>query len=276
MRLILKKLFIAFWRRNLAFSRLAILTNLQYRFNFFIDSVLQPSISIGIESILWISIFSLSETQLIGGYDKNMYLAYITWAPFLSRIGISWMYESMMINDVTTGQINIVLTRPISFYEYYLSQLMGYKFITTVVSITIPLLCTYAFQLPFEYDRLPLTFLLIFSYLIFVHNLSFIISSLGFFMTKTNSLTVAKNLTIMFLAGDFIPLDLLPSAFSKIILKLPFAAGVYTPAAYLTNRVGIETVHQSFLAVFEGIILSALVCYLIWKKGLREYTGTGA
>jgi ABC-2 type transport system permease protein len=186
------------------------------------------------------------------------------------------MYESMMINDVTNGHINIVLSRPISFYEYYLSQLMGYKAITTLVSVSIPLFCSYIFNLPIHYDRLPLAFLLIFWYLILVHNLSFIVSSLGFFMTKVNSLTVAKNLTLMFLAGDFIPLDLLPTVVSKIILMLPFPSSVYVPASYITGRCEINLVYQGFISVSIGLVISGLICRVLWTQGLKEYTGTGA
>jgi ABC-2 type transport system permease protein len=272
----LKKSFIAFWRRNLTFSRLAMVTNLQYRFNFFIDALVQPSIAICIETLLWLSIFSMSQNTQIGGFDKNMYLAYVAWAPFLSRIGISWMYEGMMINDVTSGGINITLSRPISFYEYYLSQLMGYKMVTTLVSVTIPLAVSSIFNLPIHYDRLPISFLLIFCYLILVHNLSFIVCSLGFFMNKVNSLTVAKNLSLMFLAGDFIPLDLLPATYANVILKLPFASSVYIPASYITGRVGLDLIQQGFISVFIGIAVSGSICWALWKKGLREYTGTGA
>ncbi len=276
MRSTLKKLFAAFWRRNLTFSKLAIVTNLQYRFNFFIDAYLQPTIQIAIESMLWLALFKLSNNTTIGGFDKNMYLAYVTWAPFLSRIGISWMYEFIMINEVSSGNLNIVLSRPISFYEYYLSQFMGYKILTTSASLIIPLGFSYFFNLPIQYDRIPLALLLIFCYLFLVHNLSFIISSLGFFLTKVGSLTIAKNLTLMFLAGDLIPIDLFPKELSKIILWLPFASSVYIPAGFISGRCDINLVWQGFASVFISLGVTSVICRALWKKGLLEYTGTGA
>ena len=272
----MRKLFIAFWRRNLAFCNLAVVTNLEYRFNFFIDSMLQPLISVGIELILWLAIFNATDSLTIGGFDRNMYLAYVVWAPFLGRVGISWMYESMMVEEVASGNINIVLTRPISFYEYYLSQLMGYKFTTTIVSIIIPLIITQIYQLPINYSRLPLAFSLVICYLFLIHNLSFIVSTLAFFMTKVKSFTLVKNLSLWLLAGELVPIDLMPAVLAKILLILPFSSGVYIPVAYMTGRCQIDLIYQGFISVFVSFILSSILCRLLWRKGLREYTGTGA
>ncbi|MBC7458166.1 MAG: ABC-2 family transporter protein, partial [Bdellovibrionaceae bacterium] len=139
--------------------------------------MLQPSIAVGVELVMWIAIFKAGSLTEIGGFTQPMYLAYVVWAPFLGRIGISWMYESMMVEEVANGNINIILTRPISFYEYYLSQLMGYKVITTTVSMIIPLILSATFNLPIHYSRLPLAMTLVLFYLFLVHNLSFIVST---------------------------------------------------------------------------------------------------
>jgi ABC-2 type transport system permease protein len=186
------------------------------------------------------------------------------------------MYESIMVSEVSRGSLNIILSRPISFYEYYLSQFMGYKFITTFVSTTIPILISLIFGFKIHYDRLLLSYILIFYYLILVHNMSFIISALSFFMTKVHSLTVAKNLILIFLAGDFLPLDLIPQPYASWIIALPFSASVYIPASYITGRIGLDLVLQSFFSVTIGIIATSLMGYFLWSKGLREYTGTGA
>lgn len=276
MRSILKKLFTAFWRRNLAFSQLAVVTNLEYRFNFFIDAILQPTIAVGIEIILWISVFSLAETTSIGGFGKDMYLAYAVWAPFLGRIGVSWMYEAMMVEEVSAGNINIILTRPISFYEYYLSQLLGYKVVTTLVSLMVPLLFTVIYKLPIHYDRLPIAFCLVFLYLFFLHNLSFIVSSMAFYITKVKSFTLVKNLILWLLAGELLPIDLMSPALSKILLWLPFSASVYIPVAYVTGRCDQTLVMQGFISIVVGFAITSLFARLLWVKGLSEYTGTGA
>ena len=266
----------AFWRRNLAFSELAIVSNLEYRFNFFIDAFVQPLITVGIELLMWFAIFETANAVEIGGFTRDNYLAYGVWAPFLGRIAVSWMYESMMVEEVASGSINVILTRPISFYEYYLSQLMGYKITTTIISMIAPLLVTFFFKLPIHYDRIPLAISLVFYYLFLVHTLSFVISTFAFYMTRVRSLTLVKNLTLWLLAGELVPIDLMPPAIAKILLLSPFPAGVYTPVAYITGRAGSDLVMQSFISVTICTIIAMGVGAVLWRKGLQSYTGTGA
>lgn len=272
----MKKSFIAFWRKNLAFSELAIVTNLEYRFNFFIDAFVQPIITVMIELLLWIAIFKATASLEIGGFTREHYLAYGIWAPFIGRITISWMYESMMVEEVASGAINVVLTRPISFYEYYLSQLLGYKLVTTSLSLLVPLGVSFFFDLPVDFSRIPLALLLVLYYLFLVHTLSFIISTFAFFLTRVRSLTLVKNLSLFLLAGEIVPIDLMPPLLSKILLILPFSAGVYVPVAYITGRVDISMISHSFLSVSFSILIFCFVGHYLWNKGLRTYTGTGA
>lgn len=266
----------AFYKRNLALFKLAIMTNLEYRFNYAIDALVQPALGVIIEVLLWKAIFAVAGTTLIAGFDENSYLAYSLWGPFFSRIATSWMYESRMIEEVASGSINSLIVRPISFYEYYLSQLMGYKVATTFISLMIPLAASYYYDLPLKFDRLPLALLLIFYYLFLVHSMSFIVSCCAFFFNRIHSFTVAKNIAIFLLTGELLPLDMMPELMRKIFVALPFSSGVFIPVGYIIGRVEIDTVAQGFMSVTIGMILFNLLGWFLWKKGLSAYVGTGA
>ncbi len=268
--------FIAFWRRNLALANLGIVTNLEYRFNFIIDAFIQPILTVGIEVLLWLAIFKTAENGLIGGFNKEAYLGYAVWAPFLGRVTISWMYESMMVEEVASGSINTILSRPLSFFEYYLSQLMGYKLITTFFSMMIPIFASLYFDLPIHYSRIPISLLLIIYYLILVHMMSFLVSTLGFYLTRVRSFTLLKNLTLLLLSGELVPIDLMPKMLAKIFLIFPFSCGVYIPLAYMMGRSDIELLKTGFLNVTYSILILGCLCVYFWKRGIREYTGTGA
>lgn len=272
----MKKSFAVFWKRNLAFAKLAIVSNLEYRLNYFVDAVLQPTLTTGIECLLWFAVFRGAQTAEIAGFTREYYLSYALWAAFFARICTSWMYETRMIAEIDTGTINGLLTRPMSFYEYYFSQLMGYKFITTVVSITIPLMAIFIFKLPTKLERLPLAFALEFYYLILVHSISFIIASSAFYLNKVYSFTNAKNLVLWLLTGELLPLDLIPEPYRHLVISMPFSAGVFTPVGYLTGRLEITAIWESFISVTIGIVAVNCLGVLIWKQGLKAYAGTGA
>lgn len=272
----MKTLFASFWKRNLAFFKLAIVTNLEYRLNFFIDAVAQPAMTTIVELILWNAVFIGAGTDLIAGFDKSHYLSYALWAAFFARVASNWMYEFRMIEEIDSGSINSILVRPMSFYEYYLSQLLGYKFITTVVSMIFPFLVIYSFGLPSEISRFPMAFLMLMYYVVFLYATSFCIASIAFQFNKIHSLTVVKNLAIWIFTGELFPLDLLPENIKQVFLALPFSSGVYRPVAYITGRIDLHQMIQGFYSITLGIIIVNIIGYLLWKKGMRSYLGTGA
>ena len=260
----------------LACGRLAVLQQLEYRFNLIADTVIQPLIVSLVEMTIWLAFFSSTGQSTLAGFSREAYLAYALWASFISRVSTSWMYESMMISDIESGSINSILVRPISFFEYYLGQLMGYKVLTTSISLIAPIAACSVFNLPVDMTKLPLALSLVFYYLILVHIFSIVISSLGFFFTRVHHLTVAKNITLWMLTGEFFPLDIAPEPFRSILIALPFSSATFRPVGYMTGRLPIETIYNGFFSVTCGILVVAPLAMLMWNAGRRKYSGTGA
>jgi ABC-2 type transport system permease protein len=272
----LKKSFANFWRRNLGFARLAIVTNLEYRVNYLTDAILQPGIATAIELTLWYAIFAKSGVTELAGFGRESYIAYALWGAFVARLTTSWMYEFRMIEDIEMGSVNSLLARPVSFFEYYTSQFMGYKIITTAISLVVPLGACFAMRLPVHYDRLPMMILLCLYYLLLVQTISFCIACLAFRLNKVGSFTMAKNLGLWLFSGELFPLDMLPQPWRDILIAIPFSNAVFVPVGYLTGRVGMETVLQGFASITIGIALTGMLGAYMWKSGLRIYSGTGA
>jgi ABC-2 type transport system permease protein len=229
-----------------------------------------------IELTLWTSVFMTSGKSEINGFTLPMYLSYALWGTFIARIAANWMYEFRMVDEIESGSINGLMVRPMSFYEYYLSQFMGYKMITTVISLIVPFIVVEIFKLPVMYERLPLVFLLVFYYLFLVHTISFIVSTVAFSLTRIHSLTVAKNLAFWILSGEIMPIDLLPEPYRTWILNLPFCNAVYIPVGYLTGRIPIEMVYHGFMTTTVGLLVAGVLGVLLWRNGVRKYVGTGA
>lgn len=268
--------FLSLLRRNFAFAKLAVVSNLEYRLNYFVDAILQPTLTTCIEMLLWYAVFKSAATTEIAGFSKEYYLAYALWGAFFARICTSWMYEYRMIQEIDSGSINSLLTRPMTFYEYYFSQLMGYKFITTACSMMVPLLAVLIFDLPTQFSRLPLAFALEFYYLILVHSISFVIASCAFYLNKVYAFTGAKNLALWLFTGELFPLDLMPEPLKTIVIALPFSAGVYVPVGYLTGRLGVESVMNSFVSISIALVLVNALGLWMWRRGVNIYAGTGA
>ncbi len=270
-----------FCRRFLSSAQLAVISQLEYRFNFFTDAVIQPTIVGLIEVTIWSAILSSTGQSTLNGFTRGSYLAYALWAAFFARIGANWMYEFRMVEEIESGSVNSILSRPISFFEFYLGQFLGYKVLTSLTSFIVPI--TITLSLPglaisdsTILSRLPLAFALQLLYLVLVHIVSFSVASIAFFLNRTYGFTVAKNIILSMLTGELFPLDLVPAPFKQIFLWSPFANSVYVPVGYLTGRLGIDAVERGLLSLGIGIIISGFIASLLWSAGCRRYSGTGA
>lgn len=252
------------------------ITNLEYRLNFTIDAIIQPFVTSCIEVTLWLALFKSAGTPTINGFGLEAYLAYAIWASFISRITSNWMYEFRMTEEIDSGSINGLLVRPFSFFEYYMSQFLGYKLLTTAVSIVVPLAASWIFGLQVEWSRVPAALALGLYYLIFVQTLSFIFSSFAFHLNRTHAFTVAKNLALALFSGELVPLDLFPTRIKEALLWLPFANAAYVPVGYLTGRFGNDVFLQGWLTATIGIGVLGLIAAFAWKRGVANYAGTGA
>jgi len=181
-----------------------------------------------------------------------------------------------MIEEIETGTVNSVLARPISFFEYYLSQFLGYKILTSILSLLVPVAVILFLHGPTQLERLPLAFLLVIFYLVLVHTISFLICSFGFFFNRIHSFTVAKNFLFWFMTGELFPLDLVPQPFRSWLAHVPFSSAVYVPVGYLTGRLGLMDVVRGFETIAVSIVIAGLLARFFWLKGRQAYSGTGA
>jgi len=249
---------------------------MEYRLNYITDIFIQPTLTGWIEVLLWKGVFLFSATATIGGFDQSYYFAYALWAAFVSRISANWMYEFKMIEEIETGSINSILVKPISFFEYYLYQFLGYKIGTAWISLIIPIGISYYFNLPFDPIHFLWALLLIALYLVFIFTISFIVATTAFHLTKVNSITIAKNLALWIFTGELIPIDLFPSSIKNIFLYLPFSSAVYLPVAFITKRVDFDTFKVGFISTSISLLLVLLVANAYWRFSLKKYVGTGA
>jgi ABC-2 type transport system permease protein len=233
-------------------------------------------ITLFVEGFLWWAIFHTSGINNVGGHSYIDYLQYILWSVFFARICISWSFEYKMINDVEMGSVNALLLRPFSFFNFYWGQVLGYKIGVGMASLSIPFLVSLYFAPNFNTARLIPILLMVFLYLFFIFNWSFVMATLAFSWNKVYSLSVAKNLIFIFFSGELYPIDLIPQKYLSIVEKLPFPCAVYYPVAYLTQRIGDQVFYSALLRLCLYNLVLYVSAQFFWKRALKTYTGTGA
>ncbi len=262
-------------KKNLAYIKLGIISNLAYRFDFIMGFILFPVIIYAIEAAFWVGIFHASGQATIGGYHLADYLAYLLW--FLTQFGsMNLRSERVIIEEVNSGAVNSILLRPTSYYEFQLGQFLGQKILKSILMIPVILTIAAWWDLPIHIDRLWPAMAMGYCYLIMLFTLNFCLASLSFFFENIFNINLTKNMVLWFLTGELIPLDLFPDHIRDILVRLPFAGGIYLPAGYLSGRVPLDQFLFGFVSIAAGTLVFGLVARIIWKQGLRHYTGTGA
>jgi len=268
--------FISFWRRSLAFAGLAIREQLEYRVNFIMDVSLQPIIGAAMDMAIWFVIVQSFPDGKLGGFDASMYLLYALWAAFFSRQMGTWMYDFRMSNEIQSGAINTILTRPVSYYTSHLFQFLGHKTTTLAFSFATPSVVSMFFDMVIPWHRLLVAMLLGVGYMVFAFTFAFAISCLAFYFTRIHSIIVGKNIALWMFTGESFPLDLLPDYWERIATALPFASGIFLPVGYLTGRISFDVVARGFGGLVIGTAVMGGIASLLWRGGMKRYSGVGA
>lgn len=261
-------------KRNLAYLRLSVVAKLQHPLPFFLSLLIGPSLQFAIEGLFWAGCFETSGKSLIGGFSLSQYLLYLLWL-ILNLGGANWRFERAMIRDINTGAVKAMLIRPGSFFGLHFGDLLGFKLMGLVILLPLMLILAWVLNLPILLERLPPSLLMGLGYLLFVHTINFTLASMAFFFDHVYSLNTTKNMILWFLTGELFPLDLLPASISHWVILLPFSCGVYLPASYMAGRIEHQEFLQGFTSLAIGMSVLALFAYLTWRKGVKNYTGTG-
>jgi ABC-2 type transport system permease protein len=268
---------VSFCSKRLAVSRLNILASMEYPLNFVAEAIFMPLCSGAILLLMWQGIFDSLPTNEFAGYTRENYLLYALWASFCARYCSTWNVDFEMIAAVNDGTLNRYLLRPLGFFQTKLFEVLGYQCIRTIAFI-VPLFATACFfstvTVPLGYYFIALA-LLIF-YIIFALSLSHLMAGIALFFNRADGLIAVKNIAITIVAGEFFPLDMLPNAFRSIVMYSPFASSVYIPAGLLSGRVGLADVGLAIIGLVVGLLCSLIANLLVWRFGLKRYTGVGA
>lgn len=264
------------WQRWLAYFRLSLHSELQFRFNIFSETVLQPIFICATEFALWNTVLRSTQGGSLAGHSREAYLSYALWATFLGRMQMTWTTEYSMIREIERGDVNVQLLRPGSYFEAKFFQHLGVQSFFVIVSLVLAYGLTRYYQLPFRHDALPLALLSAGLYFLFAFTVGFAFATLAFRLTKVTGFVAAKNIALWMFTGELYPLDLFPEGWRFWMTSSPFAAAIYTPVGLLTGRLTSEQAWPSLMSLSGGLIIVFFVARLLWHRSLQFYSGTGA
>ncbi|MFP4662169.1 MAG: ABC transporter permease [Halanaerobiales bacterium] len=231
-----------------------------------------------VQYYIWSSVYTGQD--VINGFNLSEMLTYYGITTLINYCIMDFAGWNLQML-IRTGRFITFILRPVSHRLFAFSQKVGHR----LLGFWLELIPVYlVFLLVFDIKLIPaslfwsiLSILLGFMMMFLVN---YCIGITGFWLTRTDGIRSIFLMCRDVFAGVFIPLTFFPEILQKVLFFLPFQYISYVPV-----RVFIGDYHLSGInldipqivglqAVYVVIML--LISEIMWRKGIRKFTGVGA
>ncbi len=248
---------------------------LTYRFNFLMWRIRTVVILLSIY-FLWHSVIPQGSTLF--GYTQNMMLTYILLTSITNAFVTSTRtYE--IGDEINRGDLLNYLIKPINYFLYWFSKDIGDKAMNIIFSAA-ELTILFLIIKPPIFIQTNLVFVGFFiasiSFAIVLYFfINILLGLIGFWSPEVWAPRFIFTIILGFFAGNYFPLDILPTPIFKIFEALPFSYLIYFPIKIYLGQVPIAEIIRGFLIMLLWTVIFFSSVLFVWKKGLKAYSAQG-
>lgn len=225
---------------------------------------------------LWKAIFSSSGQVEINTYTLANTITYYFVISLIFRLDVTnYIYLG---NDIWNGNLTNDLVKP--------WNVVSVQILTTISDLLIELLlyapfAIFIFIFALNYIILPAGIMVLFFIItvllgIFLSfAINFFLHALTFQLGDQEGNIKLVNFLIGFLAGSVFPLTFLPDGIRSFFMALPFRYLFDFPANVFMNKVPVSEVFLGWAQMLGWGMLFIIIFTLVYRHGLKRYTGTG-
>lgn len=248
---------------------------LVYRVNF-IFWRLQVIISFLTFYFLWFAI--AHDRHSVGGYTTPQIYSYFV-IGYIIRALVFSTRTADIGGDIQNGNLSVLLLKPIGTIKYYFSRdfidkifnlfFMTIEFVLIIIflrpSLIFPSLTNFFFFLL----SLVIAIIIFFFY-------SLVISFATFWTDQAWSSRFLFGVVFTnLLSGQYLPLDLLPPTFSRVLNYTPFPYLYYYPVRFWLGKESPQTAIFILFASLCMLLFFYFLAQLLWLRGKRRYQSYG-
>jgi len=206
---------------------------LQYRAALVLSAV-SAALACALQVFLWHAVYANAEH--LPGIGLPSLTTYVVVAQLLGLLHANKV-DDVVSGEVYRGDIAISLLRPVSYAATCMATHLPAAVVTAVLA-GVPVLCVFSLLTTM---RVPtLLDLALFSVatligMLLAFELNFLVGLAAFMTTNTWGIRMIKNAGVAFLAGQVVPLDLLPEQVRQALRMMPFQGLVDGPVRLLTG-----------------------------------------
>lgn len=237
--------------------------------------ILTDAIPAVVMPLVWIASYQ-GRTQL-GGFAPNQMVMYYLFTLMLNSF-ITSHVQWDIANDIREGRFSVPLVRPFPYYLYMLVTNFSWRVNRTLLAA--PVFCIglwlYRDMITFTGFTLSAGFWVT---LLAGHMVSFsmvfCMGILALYFQEIRNVLDLYYIPMLFLSGSIAPVALLPHSVQAVSTYLPFRFTLSVPLEVLMGRIHGADVWLSFAAQLGWVALFGGISIVMWKRGLKHYTGVG-
>jgi ABC-2 type transport system permease protein len=248
-----------------------------YRWNYFMRAAF-GLIPLAGTVFLWRAIFKERGGGL-HGYDYGSMIYYYLLALLVDNLVTPTEDEWQIAADIREGQINSLLTKPMSYLAYRFSIFWSSRLVYTAVTLPPIALIFLYFR---HYITLP------------THAVTYFYAALSLFLAAIMQFFITYSLAMMafwileistivfivysfeyFLGGQMFPIDIMPAGVQAVMKWLPFYYELFCPIAIFLERLRGLALAQAFAIQIGWVLITWAAARVMWRRGLGHYQAVG-
>jgi len=213
----------------------------------------------------------------IGGYtSSDLVIYYLCLLMLSSFIVCHFMWE--ISSEIREGVFSSHLIRPIPYLQFIIVRNLAWRCVRCVIFLPWFLLIVYFYSSSVGQPHLQFGWAFWVS-VVLGHILSvcFVtaMAMIALFTQEAQAIFELYYIPMLFLSGQLFPLALFPEWVRSVAVVFPFYYTTGAPTEILIGRITGQAIFPILGAQILWIVLSLIGFKLLWKQGLKHYTGVG-
>lgn len=260
--------------RYLVATRLHLYTVLAYRGNL----VLSRFRNIVLLCLLYAVWHEVSKSSLFSLYTESMIMTYLVGAHVL-RAMILDISLSGVSQDIHTGGFSSYLVKPLDHLGMWYARSWGDRIINTLSACLEIGVFLWIINIPLTFPTRGSSYVLVSLMLVLAHVLYFLMSYLvglfAFWSRESGGPRFLFEWFVQCTSGVLFPLSLVSGWIGEMLIYLPFSSLVYVPIQVFLGTLSISETIVVLSMQCVWIVVTFVGIAIVWKRGLRRYTGDG-
>ncbi len=207
----------------------------------------------------------------VAGWSVDDAVSYAWTTQSLISIGGAWI-SFEIAGTIKTGEVVTDLSRPWSFWGYWLSRSIGERLYNLFLRASVTYLVgvvLFGARIPTLFDSA--VFLVAVSLAVLVaFAVNFIVNLSAFWIVDSTGVLYMFNIILMFFSGFLLPLDFFPPTLRAIANVLPFQAITSVPAQIWLGRLPAAEILPALALQLVWVVILTAVSLLVLGRATRK------